>query len=370
MTLQLASCANHLEHEAALRDYTSTYLQPLLKSIVEVCLTHQPEKPADFLRQWFNNGCPKLPLAYKFPESGVEGSGRSCTSEFTSSRLSATLAGAGLGSVEPQQCAAVFENTASISSNVIHLADQLDLRVRDLRRASLACDAHSLPAVEADSGLHSGGVVADAIAHGFLWRDDEVLRSVFSRHASASGTMHSEVLPQAARDAFRLFNSELKSSSAFDAPSAHSDCLKFEDFRDLIICSSAVEGHIKQSAVSRVLADAICARCGSEKDSLRTFAQLSQESMVDAIAAAAPGVLLALREVQAGLSREITRNSRARSTASSGKFHSDKMSCGTVADFHQGLTARIGTSTCSILNQLQLVFDERDSQPRVSKSRL
>jgi hypothetical protein len=337
--MQFAFNANPLEHELELRAYTATHLQPLLKTVVEACLSLRPENPTEFLRQWFNDGCPKLSFPSTSPKSTAETSGEFHYPASSSSHPSSTHA---VTEVDGQELHPSAGASPGSLSTIVQLSKNLEQRVRDIRRASLAADFYSLSAAECETP--SVSAVDDAITRGFLWHDGEVLRAVYSRHASPSGTMHSDALPVAVRDAFRFFRSSAKSSDAPASSSAHRDCLKFEDFRDFVISSSAVEGHLKRSAISRVLADAICAHCGSEEDSLKSFVQLSQESLVEAISAAAPGLLLVLRDVQIALGHSLSRNARASSSVDCSKFHTNKMACGAVADFHQGLTARIGPS--------------------------
>ena len=337
--------------EDVLRDYTAAYLQPLLSRIVEACLYQRPQNPTEFLRQWFIDGCPKLS-----PSKGVvaepigAGSGQSIGLEpasrhpFTKSlagkdaafleQLHSESTGAKAGNAEASK------SVSSSSSAILQLSSRLDQRVRALRRAGLEYYQH----LSSASGREDCPSPDDAITRGFLWRDGEVLKAVFSRHSSPSGTMHSDALPAAIGDAFHFFGSAANFANAMATPVVHSDCLNFEDFRRLVTGSSAVAGHLKRSAVSQVLADAISDYCDAEVDSLKKFGDLPQESLIEAISVALPGILLVLRDVQAGINRVLSKNARSCSLEIGSKFHSNQMACGAVSDFHQGLTARIGTS--------------------------
>jgi hypothetical protein len=360
--------------EDELRDYTAAHLQPLLRRIVEACLHQRPQNPTDFLRQWFNDGCPKL----SSPSKGVvtepigAGSGQSIglepASSHPSSKSHAGMDAAFLEQLHSESTGAKAGNAeasksvSSSSSAILQSSSRLDQRVRVLRRAGLEYYLH-LPSA---SGCEDCPSPDDAITRGFLWRDGEVLKAVFSRHSSPSGTMHSDALPAAIGDAFHFFGSAVNFANAVATPAVHSDCLNFEDFRRLVTGSSAIAGHLKRSAVSQVLADAISHYCDAEDDSLKKFGDLPQESLIEAISVALPGILLVLRDVQAGINRVLSKNARSCSLEIGSKFHSNQMACGAVSDFHQGLTARIGISASAA----GLMFILVDSCFRISKSRL
>jgi hypothetical protein len=156
--------------------------------------------------------------------------------------------------------------------------------------------------------------------------------------------MQPEALPAAIRDAFRPFGFDARAESVVAASFSHQRLVKFEDFRNFVVGSNAVQGHLQCSAVAHVLADAISALCGTEHDALKGFVNLSRESLAEAVLAAAPGMLLALCDVQIGLSHMLSKSAAKCASADGSKFQTTKMACGSVSDFHQGLTARIGSS--------------------------
>jgi hypothetical protein len=326
--MQTGSSASNCGHEAALRDYAALRLQPLLNSITEACLLQRPDNPTEFLRRWFNDGCPSLSSAPARTELSAE----NC-------RCGCDELPEGAGANTPRV------DRSSVAP-ILQLSSQLNERVQQLRRASLERDVLLLPAAEAARSLGSYGAVDDAMVRGFLWRDGEVLKAVFARHAAPSGALDCEALPCALDDAFRLFGSTASHANAAAAAAAAAatgrPSLTLEEFRELVCCSSAVEGHVNRSAVARVIADVICADCASEAASLIAFSQLSQESLARAITAAVPGLLIALSDAQACVNRAISKSDRATASADSSKFHTNKMACGSIADFHRGLTARIG----------------------------
>ena len=178
--------------EDELRDYTAAHLQPLLRRIVEACLHQRPQNPTDFLRQWFNDGCPKL----SSPSKGVvtepigAGSGQSIglepASSHPSSKSHAGMDAAFLEQLHSESTGAKAGNAeasksvSSSSSAILQSSSRLDQRVRALRRAGLEYYQH----LSSASGREDCPSPDDAITRGFLWRDGEVLKAVFSRHST------------------------------------------------------------------------------------------------------------------------------------------------------------------------------------------
>jgi hypothetical protein len=334
--------------ESVSRDYVATRLQPLLRRIVEVCLQQHPENPAEFLRQWFNDGCCSTSSA----PAPVHGGGSSNQALFSDLPLPPPSSAAlHFGNTETWPisvaCTHDAKLPASIASSprssptIVQMSQQLHQRLQIVRRASLESDCLPWPDIASeDDG--SDNMFTAALHRGFILRDDEVLRSIYARHASPSQAMLAESLPAAIDDAFKAFGSIPHVSKTC---STHSGSVKFEDFRSLVAGSTAVAAHVARSAVAQVLADAIGALCGTADDSsLQKFVSLSPDALGAAITAAAPGVLLAVSDVQAGLRRMLAQTAAQCSAAGSSKFHTNKMACGSISDFHQGVTARVGPS--------------------------
>jgi hypothetical protein len=334
--------------ESVSRDYVATRLQPLLRRIVEVCLLQLPENPAEFLRQWFNDGCCSTSSA-PAPVHGGSSSDQALFSDLPLPPPSSAALHFGNTETWPISvaCTRDAELPASIvspprsSPTIVQMSQQLHQRLQIVRRASLESDCLPWPDIASEYD-GSDNTFNAAIRRGFVLRDGEVLRSIYARHASPSQTMLPESLPAAIDDAFKALGSIPHVSKTC---SAHSGSVKFEDFQSLVAGSTAVAAHVARSAVAHVLADAIGALCGTADDSsLQTFVALSPDALGAAITAAAPGVLLAVSDVQAGLKRVLAQTAAQCSPASSSKFHTNKMACGSISDFHQGLTARVGPS--------------------------
>jgi len=350
---------HRVELEAGLRDYAEVSLQPLLRRIVEACVHKRPENPTEFLRQWFNDGCPTVSPASPSLE-GVQGSNSKQAFNLAlaashHSQGSETQSGfhginTRVGESKVHESAASLAATSS-SSSILHLSRQLEQRVQGLRQAIISSDFRPSSVVTSSDDAHadrSDNLFTDAVDRGFLLRDDEVLKAVYTRHSLPSQAMLSDSLPAAIRDVSQSVGlATPRICTAAVASATRGGCVKFEDFRSLLMGSGAVAVHVARSAVALVLADTIAALCGTGDDSLAKFAQLSQNALGEAVWAAAPAILLALRDVQAGLDRALSHAARKCATpADSSKFHTNKMACGSIGDFHRGLTARIGAAAC------------------------
>jgi hypothetical protein len=201
------------------------------------------------------------------------------------------------------------------------------------------------------------------IVNGKNRRDDRFLRDLFNRHKDSSGGLSGLNLVKALRDAHALLSPE----SVLDASNVvqqfdmtGSGILNFAGFKQAVNCPDELQLWLDDKQLP-LAADALRPLVGPH-DQLRKLSQLSPttiELSAAAISCVLPDTMKELRQ-ELHDAFAIQLDMEAEMKADPSKFNEFyKMACGSVADFHRGLTGRVGMPHLNFKNAMRLEHCER-----------
>jgi hypothetical protein len=189
---------------------------------------------------------------------------------------------------------------------------------------------------------------------GIRRRDRTFLREVFHKYQDQTlkppRILHAS-LPDAMADLFASA-AESGSNAPSTAPPAVLEAAKLGDSRgvdfDGFVASagaaSQFERYVNKLPLACIVADALSAHVGFEDDALQRFSQMPKSELDSAMQAAMTGLKAELARAQAAVCDLLAAQQKSLDQLASGKFQNPrKMACGSISDFHAGLTGRIGS---------------------------
>jgi hypothetical protein len=190
------------------------------------------------------------------------------------------------------------------------------------------------------------------------------LRDIFDRHKSAGGGLCGPSLAQALRDANAPIVPDSEQALAdiiieFDVNGNGN--LGFGEFRQAANAPDELQLWFNENHLP-LAANALRPLVGRGSDQLKQFGQLSSDALqhsAAAIASAIPMILQGLhQQIQHSFAVQLSIESEMKADPS--KFNDFyKMACGSVADFHTGLTGRVGMPHLNFKNAMRQEHCER-----------
>jgi WD40 repeat protein len=195
-------------------------------------------------------------------------------------------------------------------------------------------------------------------------RDDKYLRDLFSRHKDASGGLSGQCLTQALQDveAPNIPTSDPEVEAVIKQFDANSNgVLEFGEFQQVANEPDELQVWLGEKQLP-IAADALRPLVGRGSEQLKAFSQLSATDIEHAAAATCAIIPSMLKELHQELQAAFAVQSRIESDmqADPSKFNDFyKMACGTIADFHKGLTGRVGMPHLNFKNAMRQEHCER-----------
>jgi len=239
--------------------------------------------------------------------------------------------------------------------------DALRAQLRDLE-AQLAAASASSPASTVSLGvagltLSEPASVARSracVEAGMMRRDDACLHEVFCKYQDSSvkpARISQASLPAAMADLFS--RAAVSGSSApTTVPYAVLEAAKLVGSRGVDLAEFAAASataspfgrYVNKLPLACIVADALGAHVGFDDDALQRFSQLPESELGYVMQAATSGLKAELVRAQAEVCRLLVAQQKSTNQLASGKFQNPrKMACGSITDFHKGLTGRIGS---------------------------
>jgi WD40 repeat protein len=195
-------------------------------------------------------------------------------------------------------------------------------------------------------------------------RDDKYLRDLFSRHKNASGGLSGQSLVQALQDveAPNIPTSDPEVEAIIKQFDANSNgVLEFGEFQQVANEPDELQWWLGEKQLP-IAADALRPLVGRGSDQLQKFSQLSAADIdhaAGATCAIIPSMLKELhQELQAAFAVQLQVEADMKADPS--KFNDFyKMACGTITDFHKGLTGRVGMPHLNFKNAMRQEHCER-----------
>jgi hypothetical protein len=195
-------------------------------------------------------------------------------------------------------------------------------------------------------------------------RNEQFLRDVFNRYKDASGRLCARNLVQALRDVDAPIIPTPDQDIAdvikqFDSSSNQS--LEFADFQQASNEPDELQAWFLEQRLP-FLADSLRPLVGRCSEQLKALSQLSPSDIQHAAAAACSIIPCMMEELHQELLDAFDIQSRIDDImkADPSKFNDFfKMACGTVADFHKGLTGRVGMPHLNFKNAMRQEHCER-----------
>jgi hypothetical protein len=185
-----------------------------------------------------------------------------------------------------------------------------------------------------------------AVSNGMKRQDASFLRQVFDKHKDASGSIPAAALAEALVDADAPVIPD--SITAVEAAISRFDVnrngvVKFGEFLRFVSEPDDLALYF-QERHAPALADALRAVVGRGSDQLLRTSQLSSSEILAASAAVCRCVPDQALKLHEQLQRSFTAQFelQAQLQADCNKFNVVKMACGSIEDFHAGLTSRVG----------------------------
>ncbi len=185
-----------------------------------------------------------------------------------------------------------------------------------------------------------------AVAKGLKRRDTNFLRHVYERHKDDTGSLPASNLVLALTEADAPVIPESQAAAAetiFRFDCSGTGLMKFGAFERAINLPDDLALYCEEHQ-QPLLADALRALVGRGIDQLLRVSQLSPSDMLAASAA----VCASIPQQSESLFKELQRSFAAQfeiqrlTTNEANKFNVEKMACGGINDFHEGLTGRVG----------------------------
>jgi hypothetical protein len=184
-------------------------------------------------------------------------------------------------------------------------------------------------------------VCASGVAVGLKRRDKSFVQDVFDRHNDSGISVETLRLALADADAPLIPDSKAAAAEMMVHFGAGKSRLSFTDFARAVIAPDELELFFQEHRIP-LLADALRPHVGRGHDQLQRVGLLPAETMRAATAAVAASLSDQVDSIHLELQRVFAAESEAKKDA--GKFTVFAMSCGKVADFHSGLSVRVGTA--------------------------
>jgi hypothetical protein len=236
----------------------------------------------------------------------------------------------------------------------------------DLLRSKLCALEARLLAVQFDSAPfdESRSNFSEGILHGKNRRDERFLRDIFNRHKDSNGSLHGHHLARALRDAHALINPQSDQDVSDVIQQFDLSCngtLNFAGFQQAVNSPDDLQLWFDDKRLP-IAADALRPFVGQGVDQLRQLSQLSPAIIshsATAVCSFLPEMLNELlQEIRGAF--DIQTSMEAQKKADPSKFNDFyKMACGTIADFHQGLTGRVGMPHLNFKNAMRQEHCER-----------
>jgi WD40 repeat protein len=236
--------------------------------------------------------------------------------------------------------------------------EKLRLRISELEALLLAA-----PSISSSSHAVfqkcSAGIISGKNRH-----DEQYLRDVFNRHKDAQDGLSGQNLVQALQDvdAPNIPISVQDISDVINQFDANSNgVLEFGEFQQAVNDPDELQVWLSEKQLT-IAADALRPLVGRGSDQLQKLSQLSPADVDHAAAAACSSIPSMLRERYLELQRAFAVKSQieADMRADPSKFNDFyKMACGTIADFHKGLTGRVGMPHPNFKNAMRQEHCER-----------
>ena len=185
-----------------------------------------------------------------------------------------------------------------------------------------------------------------AVSRGIRRRDNKISRQIFNSDKDGDGMLTAATLMQALADADAPVIPESVEAAALAISHVDVDCNNAIDLGEFVRMVNAPDElalyfHEKQLPA---LADALRALVGRGGDQLRRVSQLSDADTEAAAAAVGSCLPLQARTLRDELvsSFRVQTQLNAETAVDDSKFGMTKMACGSIEDFHKGLTGRVG----------------------------
>jgi WD40 repeat protein len=236
--------------------------------------------------------------------------------------------------------------------------ERLRLQIAELKARLLAAPSNS-------SASHAVfQKCSDGIVSGKNRRNEQYLRDVFNRHKDAHDGLSGQNLVQALQDVdapnIPISVQDIAyMMNQFDANS--NGVLEFGEFQQAVYDPDELQVWLSEKQLS-IASDALRPLVGRGSDQLKTFSQLSPADIDHAAAATCAIIPSMLKELHQELQAAFAVQSQieADMKADPSKFNDFyKMACGTITDFHKGLTGRVGMPHLNFKNAMRQEHCER-----------
>jgi WD40 repeat protein len=236
--------------------------------------------------------------------------------------------------------------------------ERLILQISELEARLLAAPSNS-SASHAVFPKCSAGIVS-----GKNRRNEQCLRDIFNRHKGAQDGLSGQNLVQALQDVdsptIPISVQDIADvMNQFDANS--NGVLEFGEFQQAVNEPDELQVWLGEKQLP-ICADALRPLIGRGSDQLKAFSQLSPADVAHAAAATCAIVPSMLKELHQELRTAFAVQSQieADMKANPNKFNDVyKMACGTITDFHKGLTGRVGMPHLNFKNAMRQEHCER-----------
>ena len=242
------------------------------------------------------------------------------------------------------------------NADVCSQNDRLRLMVSDLQAHLLTIPPNSAAPLQPTC---SAGIVS-----GKNRRDEQYLRELFNRHKDSSGGLAGQNLKQALSDADapNIPTSDQEVDDIIKQFDANSNkALDFGEFQQVVNEPDELQSWLSGKNLP-LAADALRVLVGRGSEQLQKFSQLSSadvEHVAAATCAIIPSMLKELHQELQGACA-IQSQVEADMKADPSKFNDCyKMACGSISDFHKGLTGRVGMPHLNFKNAMRQEHCER-----------
>jgi hypothetical protein len=212
-------------------------------------------------------------------------------------------------------------------------------------------------------------VIRLQVKRGFRRRDDAEIESVFHKYATSSsgpGSVH-HIKKDRLLVALKEFDASIgditredvsREDAIFRSLDRNGDgILDLSEFKQAVKTPSALEEWAQSLPLAQLLVDAIPKKVG--RDHLRVTSGLTTEDVDEVCDGFSAGLRRILNESVGQLKAAFESMDRARENPAGGKFRVDlppnKLRCGSIEDFHKGLSSRIGDMHNILSLQVYLV---------------
>jgi hypothetical protein len=178
---------------------------------------------------------------------------------------------------------------------------------------------------------------------GFKRRNSDFIRATFESHKNVTknGVLSSSLGPALNNLGLVVDPSEI--DEILKSRDLNSDgVLNFQEFLSLVSTPSQVEEWVGGLPLTQMVSDALPRVAGLGADQLRHLSNATLKDLEVSCEIIKEGLLQTLQEKLAVLKTAYKKLDSQTAAGSNTKFQISKMSVGSIADFHKGLTTRIG----------------------------